>query len=103
MTYICSNCSLIGSGVPAKLTCPCCGESLKIKIRSTGEDILDGDYLSVGDIVSEILSIVGTFAYTKSQLYVSPNVDKLLKAFFPVTPANYKVDARLVDFQMNVR
>lgn len=103
MVYKCEKCRLLGSGVPAKLTCPCCGELLKIKIRSTGEDILDGDYLLVGDIVSEILSIVGTFAHTKSQLYVSPNVDKLLKAFFPITPANYKVDAHLVDFQMNVR
>lgn len=103
MTYICSKCTLLGSGTPAKPTCPCCGAPLKIRVRKTGENIIDGEYITVVEAASEILSIVGTFAHTKSQLYVSPSVDKFLKEFFPNLPANYKVDAKLLDFQMNVR
>lgn len=64
---------------------------------------MDGDYLTITAAASEVIHIVKTFANSRCQLYVAPDVDEFLKNFFPHELSNYIVDYKLKDFQMNVR
>ena len=101
--YKCNHCQLVGSGIPASRLCPNCKEELYVKIRSTGENQLDGDFISIDDAISEILCIAKTFNHTKCKLYVSDDISKFLKTFMPLDKYNFIVDSRLRDFEMNVR
>lgn len=103
MIYKCSHCRLLGSGIPPKSYCPNCGNDLEIKIRSNGEDVLDGDYLTIAAAADEVIQIVRTFSHTKSQLYVSSDIDAFLKMYFPNEVHNYIVDTKLLNFQMEVK
>lgn len=102
-TYKCDKCQLLGSGIPKNSFCPNCKSELYIKIRSTGENILDGDYLTVDEAKAEILHIVETFDHTKCKLYVSWDVANFLERFFPEHKHNYIIDTHLSNFSMNVR
>ena len=104
MVYKCSKCSLTGAGWPATSNCPNCGQTALVR-RGRGEeggDMYQGDFIPFTDAAGELFSILHTFAHTKSQLYVSPDIDEFLRDrgfdYF-----NYKVDRNLRYLEMNVR
>jgi hypothetical protein len=104
VVYKCDKCKLVGSGWSTSGKCPNCGASLLVR-RSRGEiggDMYEGDFITYYDAAGELFSILHTFAHTKAQLYVSPDIDEFLKSkgfdYF-----NYKVDRKLCYLEMNVR
>ena len=104
MVYKCEKCGLTGAGWPETSKCPNCKQNAFVR-RSRGEDggdMYKGDFIPFADAASELFSILHTFAHTKSQLYVSPDVDEFLRDrgfdYF-----NYKIDNSLRYLEMNIR